>query len=264
MPAARLGLLDDRDRHLAQPLHRRRVVGQQLEQPVGARQAGRAAADDGDADLDELVLGVELALDELVRRVDRRREFRRDDAAVAGRSGHRPQPPFFAFTASVSLGRILLRSPTMPEVGELEDRRVRVLVDRDDVLRGLHADLVLDRAGDAGGQVELRRDGLARLADLRRVRVPAGVDHRAGGGDGAAQAPWRAPRRARSPRPCPGRGRRRRGCRRPRCSTSAPRCSPRWTIVALVDQRRELDVDVLDGRPRRRRTPWPRTRSGAR
>src|SRR5204862_5037553 len=35
------------------------------------------------------------------------------------------------------------------EVRELEDRRVLVLVDRDDVLRGLHAHLVLDRARDA-------------------------------------------------------------------------------------------------------------------
>src|SRR4029077_4262867 len=53
--------------------------------------------------------------------------------------------------------------------------------------RGLHADLVLDRAGDARREVQLRRDGLARLADLRRVRVPAGVDDRARGGDGAAE-----------------------------------------------------------------------------
>src|SRR3954470_18162565 len=35
------------------------------------------------------------------------------------------------------------------EVGELEDRSIRVLVDRKDVLRVLHPDLVLDRAGDA-------------------------------------------------------------------------------------------------------------------
>src|SRR4051794_11566263 len=73
------------------------------------------------------------------------------------------------------------------EIGELEDRGVAVLVDRDDVLRGLHADLVLDRAGDAGREVELRRDGLARLADLRRVRVPAGVDDRARRGDRATE-----------------------------------------------------------------------------
>ena len=73
-----------------------------------------------------------------------------------------------------------------PEVGELEDRGVRVLVDRDDVLRGLHADLVLDGAGDAGRQVQLRGDRLARLADLGGVGVPARVDHRAGGRHGAA------------------------------------------------------------------------------
>src|SRR5262245_43122951 len=73
------------------------------------------------------------------------------------------------------------------EIGELEDRRVRVLVDRDDDAGALHADLVLDRARDADGHVELRRDGLARLPDLRRVRVPAGVDDRARRGDGSAE-----------------------------------------------------------------------------
>src|SRR3954471_7304802 len=69
-----------------------------------------------------------------------------------------------------------------PEVGELEDRRVRVLVDREDVLRVLHADLVLDRARDPGREIQLRSDRLARLADLRGVRVPAGVDNGARGG----------------------------------------------------------------------------------
>src|SRR3954447_1160886 len=87
------------------------------------------------------------------------------------------------------LGEDLVEVADDPEVGELEDRGVRVLVDRHDVLRGLHADLVLDRAGDARGEVQLRRDGLARLADLRRVGVPAGVDDRAGRRDGAAQGP---------------------------------------------------------------------------
>src|SRR4051812_20847033 len=72
------------------------------------------------------------------------------------------------------------------EVGELEDRGVGVLVDRHDVLRGLHADLVLDRAGDARREVQLRRDRLAGLADLARVGEPARVDHGARGGDGAA------------------------------------------------------------------------------
>ena len=73
------------------------------------------------------------------------------------------------------------------EIAEVEDRRVRVLVDRDDRLRARHADLVLDRARDAAGDVEARRDRLARLADLRGVRIPAGVDDRARRGDLAAE-----------------------------------------------------------------------------
>ena len=46
---------------------------------------------------------------------------------------------------------------------------------------------MLDRAGDAGREVELRRDRLAGLADLRRVRIPARVDDRARRGDRAAE-----------------------------------------------------------------------------
>src|SRR4051812_23369264 len=85
------------------------------------------------------------------------------------------------------LGDDLVEVAHDAEVGELEDRCVRVLVDRDDVLRALHADLVLDRARDAGGEVELRRHRLAGLPDLARVREPAGVDHRPRRGDGAAE-----------------------------------------------------------------------------
>ena len=73
------------------------------------------------------------------------------------------------------------------EVAELEDGCVRVLVDRDDHVRALHAHLVLDCTGDPAGNVELRRDGLAGLADLGRVRVPARVDDRARRGDRAAE-----------------------------------------------------------------------------
>src|ERR1700729_3672622 len=86
------------------------------------------------------------------------------------------------------LGHDLVQVADDPEVGELEDRRVRVLVDRDDVLRGLHPDLVLDRAGDPGREVELGRHRLARLADLGGVRVPAGIDHGTRRGDGAVPA----------------------------------------------------------------------------
>src|SRR5437016_10779954 len=85
------------------------------------------------------------------------------------------------------LGQDLVQVPDDAEVRELEDRRVLVLVDRDDVLRRLHADLVLDRAGDAGSEVELRGDRLAGLADLRGVRIPAGIDHGTRGRNGSAE-----------------------------------------------------------------------------
>src|SRR5262249_57699325 len=51
-------------------------------------------------------------------------------------------------------------------VGDFEDGRVLVLVDGDDGARALHAHDVLDGAGNAEGQIEFRRDGLARTADL--------------------------------------------------------------------------------------------------
>ena len=53
--------------HLAEALHDGSgSSAEQLQQAVGAGEAGGAAADDRDADLDPLVLGVELALDELL------------------------------------------------------------------------------------------------------------------------------------------------------------------------------------------------------
>src|SRR5690606_35980122 len=73
------------------------------------------------------------------------------------------------------------------EVGDLEDRRLRVLVDRHDDPRGLHTGPVLDRAGDPQRDVQLRRDRLAGLADLVLVGVEAGVGRRAGRPDRATQ-----------------------------------------------------------------------------
>src|SRR5262245_29677315 len=70
----------------------------------------------------------------------------------------------------------LVQIPDDTDVAEVEDRRVRVLVDRDDRPRALHADLVLDRAGDPARDVEPWRHGLPRLADLGRVRIPTRVD----------------------------------------------------------------------------------------
>jgi len=61
------------------------------------------------------------------------------------------------------------------EVGELEDRRLGVLVDGHDRLRRLHARTVLDGTRDPAGDVELRRDGDPGLPDLCGVRVPTGI-----------------------------------------------------------------------------------------
>src|SRR3546814_13996771 len=46
---------------------------------------------------------------------------------------------------------------------------------------------MLDRAGDADGDVKLWRDDLAGLADLVVVRHEAGIDGGAAGADGGAQ-----------------------------------------------------------------------------
>ena len=46
-------------------LHQLGVVAQQLQEAVGGGEAGGPAADDRHADLDDLVLRVDLALDEL-------------------------------------------------------------------------------------------------------------------------------------------------------------------------------------------------------
>ena len=55
--AGRLALLGHGDRHLAELLGERRVLGQELPQAHGGREAGRAGADDQDAHVDPLVLG---------------------------------------------------------------------------------------------------------------------------------------------------------------------------------------------------------------
>src|SRR5256886_2398987 len=66
-------------------------------------------------------------------------------------------------------------------VGDLEDRRLGVLVDGHDHLRRAHAGQVLDRARDAEAHIELGRDRPAGLADLEPVRAPARVHRRARG-----------------------------------------------------------------------------------
>src|SRR5207344_10143 len=100
-----LALLDHRDRNFAELLGQLGLVLEQLHQLVGAGEPGGPAADDRDADLDSLVLGVRRRADRLGR-VEGRREL------AGGNCRH--QPPFFALIASVSLGTILCRSPTTP------------------------------------------------------------------------------------------------------------------------------------------------------
>src|SRR3954464_3216280 len=60
-------------------------------------------------------------------------------------------------------------------VGDLEDRRLLILVDGDDDLGVLHAREMLDRPGNPDRDVKIRRHHLAGLADLPVVRRVAGV-----------------------------------------------------------------------------------------
>ena len=52
---------------------------------------------------------------------------------------------------------------------------------------GAHAGLMLNRAADAVGDVQIGRDGLAGLTDLMRVRNPARIDSGTARADGGAQ-----------------------------------------------------------------------------
>src|SRR5258706_16471771 len=72
-------------------------------------------------------------------------------------------------------------------VGDLEDRRLGILVDRDDHLAVLHPGQVLDRARDADCDVELGCHDLARLAHLVVVGAVARVHRGARGADRGSQ-----------------------------------------------------------------------------
>src|SRR5712692_5116142 len=76
-------------------------------------------------------------------------------------------------------GHDLERVADHAEVGHLHDRSLRVLVDGDDHLGRLHTDRVLHGPGYANRDVNARAHGLAGLADLHRVRHPAGIDNSA-------------------------------------------------------------------------------------
>ena len=100
--AGRLALLEHRDRYLAEPLGRLRVLLHQLPEPDRGREPGRTGADDQEADLDALVGRVGRRLDRLRRRPRRR--------IVRGPNAH----DLRARTSSVSFGTISCRSPTTP------------------------------------------------------------------------------------------------------------------------------------------------------
>ena len=148
------------------------IGGDQLPEPDRRREPGRAGADDEHPDLDRL--GVAGRGDRL--------------GVSSTAAGSRTASRAAALPDEVGEPRHdLVQVADDTEVGVVEDRRVRILVDRDDRPRALHPHLVLDRARDPDRDVQLRRDRLAGLTDLRRVRVPARVDDGARRGDRAAE-----------------------------------------------------------------------------
>src|SRR6476659_3409819 len=85
------------------------------------------------------------------------------------------------------LGKRLVEIGDEAIVGDLEDRRLLVLVDRHDHLGILHAGEMLDRTRNADRDVKLRRHHLAGLPDLPVVRRVAGIDRGARGTDRRAE-----------------------------------------------------------------------------
>src|SRR3546814_457984 len=63
-----------------------------------------------------------------------------------------------------------------PIVGNLEDRRFLILVDRDDDFGILHAGEMLDRSRNSDRDIEIRRNNLPRLTNLPVVRGVTGID----------------------------------------------------------------------------------------
>src|SRR5205807_4730470 len=197
-----------------------------------ARETRGAAADDRDADLDHLVLGVEGALDEFLLRVDRRRERRGRDRTV-GRE-HRYEP-FFAFTASVSLGRILLRSPITPrsensKIGAFESLLIATMFSDPCIPTLCWIAPEIPAARYSFGATVLpvwpicAAYGYQPASTTARVAATALLPPNAAASSSHSLKPSGLPR----PRPPAMR------MSAPSMSTSAPRCSPRVTIVARV------------------------------
>ena len=114
-----------RDRHVAEALGDLGMLLEQLAEPDRAGEPTGPAADDQHADLDPLVGRIRRRGDRLGARERRREVRRRGPAPLIVRLPARPD----------ELGQLrhdLLDVADDAEVGELEDRRVRILVDRDD------------------------------------------------------------------------------------------------------------------------------------
>src|SRR6185436_12707212 len=194
---------------------------------------GGAAADDRDADLDALVLVVELAFDELAARVDGRLEGRRDHEPVRGRR-HRAQEPLRAFTASVSLGTILLRSPTTPRS---ENSKIGAFGSL--LIATMFSELCMPTLCWIAPEIPAARYSFGATVlpvwpicaaygyqpASTTARVAATAPPSASASDSQSSKPSAFP----SPRPPATR------TSASSMFTSAPRCSPRWTMTALVE-----------------------------
>lgn len=86
------------------------------------------------------------------------------------------------------LGHLFKQISHEPHIRDLKDRCVGVLVDRRDDLAVLHAREMLDRAGNARAQIELRCDVFARLADLQAVVCKPAVHRCSRRPDGCPQS----------------------------------------------------------------------------
>src|SRR5258705_6058421 len=117
----------------------------------------------------------------------KRGECAKTHSNAPNRAGSRENSALAGLDRLGQLRRDLEQVTDDAQVGNLEDRRLFVLVHRDDRLRRLHAGAVLDRTGDAQRDVQLRRHGLAGLAYLELARVVAGVDRGTRRADGGTE-----------------------------------------------------------------------------
>src|SRR6266513_3465927 len=222
MRAGLLALLEHGDRHLTKPLGHLRVLLEQLAEANRASQAGRARADDEDADLDPLVRRVG-RLGDVVARGERRREVR----------GPRHQPRRWR-TSSVSLGTISCTSPTTPrslnsKIGAFASLLIATIVPELCMPTLCWIAPEMPRATYSFGETVLPVWPIWAEYGYQPASTTARV---------AATAPPSAPASSSaslklsaspSPRPPPTR------MSASSMLTSSPRCSPRLTIFAFVD-----------------------------